>query len=182
MQSFLIIGEGVEELRKNLGAKILNFPIHKIEDIRELNRLLKLSFNEKTLIVCKNIQDASEETLNAFLKTLEEPQENIYFALTASNIAQVLPTIVSRCQVIKVGNKRDVTKSDFIEMNTIQKINFVEKIKDRSEAINFVEELMYYLYSQNTFDNLELILKTHTRLRASGNVNLQLLNLAISYK
>jgi hypothetical protein len=73
-------------------------------------------------------------------------------------------------------------RSEFLDLDKIQKINFVEKIKDREEAIKFVEDLMNYLHNENKFDNLELLLKTHTRLNASGNVNLQLANLAINFK
>lgn len=170
------------KLAERLQAKILEFPIQKIEDARNLNKLLRLSFNEKTLIVCRDIQNATEEALNAFLKNLEEPQENIYFALTTTNISQVLPTIVSRCQIIK-GERIDLkVKSEFLDMNKTQRLDFVSKIKERDIAINFVTDLIYYLHSEKIFDNMELLLKTRTRLNASGNVNLQLSNLAINYK
>ena len=101
MHAFLIIGDSTEDIEQRLKAKIIEFPIAKIDDTRELNKLLRLSFNEKTLIICRNIQNATEEALNAFLKNLEEPQERIYFALTAPSEKSVLSTIVSRCQVIR---------------------------------------------------------------------------------
>ena len=37
---------------------------------------------------------------NSFLKTLEEPPENVYFVLMARTQDSVLPTILSRCQVV----------------------------------------------------------------------------------
>lgn len=181
MHAYLIAGEDFTELATKLSAKVLEFPLQKIEDTRELNKLLRLSFNEKTLIVIKDIHTATEEALNAFLKNLEEPQENIYFALTTPSISLVLPTIVSRCQIVKIQSTQSPVHSDFLNMNTVQRLDFVGKIKDRSEAINFVENLMYYLHEKRDLKNMELILKTHTRLGASGNVNLQLANLAIHY-
>jgi DNA polymerase-3 subunit delta' len=37
---------------------------------------------------------------NALLKTIEEPPEGVVFVLLARSVASVLPTIVSRCQVV----------------------------------------------------------------------------------
>lgn len=182
MHAFLIVGQNTKDIQQNLKAKSLEFIIQKIDDVRELNKLLRLTFNEKTLIVIRNIEKASEEALNAFLKNLEEPQENIYFALTTPNISQVLPTIVSRCQIVKVRSTKYLIRSEFLDMIKMQKLEFVSKIKDRHEAIKFTENLMRYLQNNNDFDNLELILKTYTRLNANCNVNLQLSNLAINFK
>lgn len=187
MHAFLIIGNsGWGDLAKKLKAKILPFPIQKIDDIRSLNNLIRLHFNEKTLIVCENIHEATEEALNAFLKNLEEPQENIYFALTATSTASVLPTIVSRCQVIKTLNSKleILNKSqiqNFINSKTEQRIDFFDKIRVRNEAIEFVKSLVIYLHEKGELKNMEVLLETLTRLKANGNINLQLTNLAIKY-
>ncbi len=42
----------------------------------------------------------NREAANALLKTLEEPPERTFLILTASSLNALLPTIVSRCQVI----------------------------------------------------------------------------------
>src|SRR5687767_12906493 len=135
MHAFLIVGNSVSELSKKLDAKILEFPIAKIEDTRELNKLVRLSFTEKTLIVCRNIHNASTEAINAFLKNLEEPGQNIYFALTTPNISLVLPTIVSRCQVIRAANSIQSTADSqkielFLKMTKGQRLKYFDKIKD----------------------------------------------------
>lgn len=206
MHSFLIVGTNNEELKakseelaKQLKAKVLSFPIVKVEDTRNLNNLIRLSFNEPTLIVCDRINEAGEEALNAFLKNLEEPQENIYFALTSPSVRKVLPTIVSRCQVIKSTNKQ-ISKSTnedaekFLNMSIGEKLNCIDKIKDRNKAIELVDNSIIFLHSQlhsesvskawpfhnemvkykAQADNIEVALKTLTGLKANGNVNLQL--------
>ena len=95
MHAFLLISQNsdvesqIYGLSKKLHTKIMEFPLIKIDDVRSLNNLIRLEFNEPTLIVCKNINEAGEEALNAFLKNLEEPQENIYFALTAPSIRKL---------------------------------------------------------------------------------------------
>lgn len=193
MHAFLITGidkdgvqKEIENLSKRLDSKILSFPLAKIEDVRSLNDLLSLSFDRPTLIVSEQIENATEEALNALLKNLEEPQENIYFALTASSTKKVLPTIVSRCQIIKIANQKiQITNEDelekFIRMDSSQRLAFFDRIKDRAEAINFVERLIFFLHTQGELKNMELLIKTRTCLEANGTVNLHLTNLAIQY-
>ena len=57
------------------------------------------------------IPDASsmnEQAQNKLLKIIEEPPENTVFLLGLSNIKNILPTIVSRCIIIKIqGNNVD---------------------------------------------------------------------------
>jgi DNA polymerase-3 subunit delta' len=154
--------------------------------VRDLNSLIRLTLDTPTLIVCKNIHEAGTEALNAFLKNLEEPQENVYFALTAPSVRKVLPTIVSRCQVIRVSevkepeiNEAEISK--FITASPGQRLAFFDKIKDREEAREFVESLIFFLHKKKEFKNMEVLLKTLSGLNANGNVNLQLTNLVTKY-
>ncbi len=48
------------------------------------------------------IEDMNAEAMNALLKVLEEPPSSTLFFLTTSLIQSVLPTIISRCQVVKL--------------------------------------------------------------------------------
>lgn len=43
----------------------------------------------------------NEASANAFLKTLEEPPEDVIIVLLANDFRDVLPTIASRCQVVR---------------------------------------------------------------------------------
>ena len=158
MHAFLLIGTDQEKLKiqidnlaTKLHAKIMEFPLQKIDDVRSLNNLIRLEFNEPTLIVCKNINEAGEEALNAFLKNLEEPQENIFFALTAPSIKKVLPTIVSRCQIIKVQSTEYRVQSreveDFMKLTVGEKLAYIDKIKDRMKAMELAESLVNLLHS-----------------------------------
>ena len=127
MHAYLLINQDlnvksqIEDLAKKLNAKMLSFPIVKVEDTRNLNDLIRLSFNEPTLIICERINEAGDEALNAFLKNLEEPQENIYFALTAPSVRKVLPTIVSRCEIVKIRSTNiEIRNNIKIQMFKIQ--------------------------------------------------------------
>lgn len=52
------------------------------------------------IYIIENIEKMSINAANSILKFIEEPQENTYTILTTDNIHQILPTIISRCQVI----------------------------------------------------------------------------------
>jgi DNA polymerase-3 subunit delta' len=73
----------------------------KIDQIRELQREMALSPFEghwRVYILC-NFQQATPEAANCLLKTLEEPPSKVALILTATQAEDLLPTIVSRCQV-----------------------------------------------------------------------------------
>src|SRR4030042_3242891 len=200
MHAYLLIGretdnlrQTVEKLAKKLHSKIMEYPLVKIDDVRSLNNLIRLSFSEPTLIVCSNIHEAGEEALNALLKNLEEPQENIYFSLTAPSTGKVLPTIVSRCEIIRIRNMESADEGKeaekFISMGIGDKLAYIDKIKDRGKAIEFAENLVRFLHRNlhsqktglsETAKNLETISQTLNRIKANGNVSLNLTNMGVS--
>ncbi len=200
MHAYLLVGtdtkkikERTEVLSQNLGATILEYPIVKIEDVRNLNNFLRLAVLEPTAILIENIENAGTEALNAFLKNLEEPQDNLYFILTASSISKVLPTIVSRCQIIKITNNQTTKSTNeasekFLKMTAGEKFKEIEKIKDRGLALDFVNNLtdtLHVALHESGADlnkiskNLKITTETQNNLKANGNVSLQLTNLVI---
>ena len=200
MHAYLITGTNNQEVResslklaKKLNAKILEFPLNKIADTRELRNVTKLTFNEPTAIIIDQIDEATEEAVNAFLKNLEEPQENISYILTASSLAAVLPTIVSRCQIIKITNSKlqilNGNAKKFLELTIGERLAFIDKIKDRGEAKIIVENLIEVLHfnllnpAKNKLKiamDLEILIKTLNNLKSNGNIGLQLANMAIN--
>jgi DNA polymerase-3 subunit delta' len=73
-----------------------------IEQVRELQRQLSLSSlaGSGRVAVLEGVEGASEGAANALLKTLEEPARRVTLLLTASDVEDVRPTIVSRCEVL----------------------------------------------------------------------------------
>jgi DNA polymerase-3 subunit delta' len=69
-----------------------------INQIRNLiSTLNKSSFNKKPrLVLVDNIELLNINSVNALLKILEEPNDNIYFILINNN-KKILPTLKSRC-------------------------------------------------------------------------------------
>ena len=74
----------------------------KVEQVRELQGQLALKpFEGKWRVaVCLEFHDANDSAANALLKTLEEPASSVVLILTARSVEALLPTIVSRCEVI----------------------------------------------------------------------------------
>jgi DNA polymerase-3 subunit delta' len=76
----------------------------KIDSIRDLQRELSLSPNEgryRVALLC-NFERATTGAANALLKTLEEPASQVVLILTAADPGVLLPTIVSRCQILSL--------------------------------------------------------------------------------
>jgi DNA polymerase-3 subunit delta' len=76
----------------------------KVDQIREARRLLVLKPYQADYRVALflRFQEANENAANALLKTLEEAPSYAVLILTADNPEQLLPTIVSRCEVLRL--------------------------------------------------------------------------------
>lgn len=75
----------------------------KIDQVRELIHVLSLSpYNAKHKIaIIDNAELFTNEAANALLKTLEEPSPSSILILITSDLKRVLPTLISRCQIVR---------------------------------------------------------------------------------
>ncbi len=70
------------------------------------------------IYIIEEIENSSKEAINSILKMLEEPLENVYAIFTTSNLDRVLPTVISRCQVLKLNpNNRFAIERLYLENN-----------------------------------------------------------------
>jgi DNA polymerase-3 subunit delta' len=76
----------------------------KVDQVREVQRALSLKpFQSKYRVALfLRFQEANDNAANALLKTLEEAPSYAVLLLTADNPEQLLPTIVSRCEVLRL--------------------------------------------------------------------------------
>ena len=86
-------------------------PIINIDSVRSVIRKLAVSsFHSNFKIIIFWMADKmNEEASNMLLKTIEEPGDETVFILLTEDIRKLLPTIVSRCQVIgldRINKKR----------------------------------------------------------------------------
>jgi DNA polymerase-3 subunit delta' len=86
----------------------------KVDQIRETRRLLTLkpyAANYRVALFLR-FHEANDSAANALLKTLEEAPSYAVLILTADNPEQLLPTIVSRCEVLRLRS---------LQIETVQK-------------------------------------------------------------
>ena len=79
-----------------LGANI------KIDQIRTLLRRINLKTEDTAaqVLIIDGADKMTPDAANNLLKTLEEPPPRVHFILLAHQKAAVLPTIISRCQIV----------------------------------------------------------------------------------
>ena len=76
----------------------------KIDRVRELRHSLALKpyQSQHRIVIFRRFHEATEEASNALLKTLEEAPSYAILILTADSPEALLPTIVSRCEVLRL--------------------------------------------------------------------------------
>jgi DNA polymerase-3 subunit delta' len=105
-------GDEIEAIREQLAAKVadpyynLDIPratAIQIGQIRELRLALSrsLSGGRRRVVIVSEADMMNAQAQNAFLKTLEEPHSNTLIILTSSNASRLLPTVLSRCQIVR---------------------------------------------------------------------------------
>jgi DNA polymerase-3 subunit delta' len=97
----------------------------KKEDVQEvLGDFSKTPLEEKGIMVyiIHLVENMTVEAVNSLLKFLEEPTPNTYAILTTENEARLLPTIVSRCESMRMLlAPRDEVIADAISLGVEKK-------------------------------------------------------------
>lgn len=80
-----------------------------IDNIREITETVYFSsfMGGYKFYILDNFHEMSIEGCNAFLKTLEEPGENVVFFIITDNINRILPTIKSRSIQLRFGRLKN---------------------------------------------------------------------------
>ncbi len=153
----------------------------RIEQIRELSReiYLKPFENRKKIYIIDHVDKMTIEASNCLLKTIEEPPDYAMLILICMNTDSILPTIISRCQLIKFRlidsskirkmllNKIDLeeSKAELVSKLAQGSIGRAFKLISDKEYFDRREKLLGYLtriipgkYDSNFFINIEKIL------------------------
>ena len=107
--------------------------------------LNKSSFNKKPrFVLIDNIELLNINSVNALLKVLEEPNDNIFFILINSN-KKILPTLKSRCL-----NYNIILTSD-------QSFDITNKILDQNCTNLIHERIITVSYTHLTLPTILLV-------------------------
>src|SRR5205823_13409624 len=79
-----------------------NISVEQIRDVRQDGARRPIMGRHK-LYLMPAAEAMNEEAANTLLKTLEEPPGYVTLILMATSPTRVLPTILSRCQVVRFG-------------------------------------------------------------------------------
>lgn len=126
------------------------------------------------IYIIKDIETINMNAANSLLKFLEEPYPNVHALLTTSNISRILPTIVSRSQVVQFQSlnpnivRQDLQDAGFpVETSNILSaltnstqdaieianndyyLDLVQSIKEIYQNINIPEESLVIYISEN---------------------------------
>jgi len=170
MQSYLVVGETKEERFKqaekvsSIKYKVSSIDKIVLEDenvqsiginqIRHLQHQLQLKpySSSKKVAIIPEAEKLTIPAQNAMLKLLEEPPKDTIIILSSPTSEVLLPTVVSRCRIVKLPDKpqkeidQKIFNSQFSILNKILKAGVGERIKmadevakNRDDAIKFCQ-------------------------------------------
>ena len=124
--------------------------IIEVEQIRKMiNYTNKSSFdNSPRFILIDNIENLNQNSTNALLKIIEEPNENIFFILIHNNNKKIIPTLKSRCLTFNINLSFEETinitnlllKVNLFEIISKDLINYYNSPGEILDLINFSTE------------------------------------------
>lgn len=182
MQTFLILSENQDFIDQTLNKFILKNSVSMfdildfksaekigIDDIREIIRQsIKYPFKGKYKItVIRNFEFSTIEAQNSILKFLEEQPEFLTIFLISKNSQNILPTVLSRTQILKTRKIKPQEKLDLeilINGSISEKLNYIQnnittKEHARIFIVNLLETLEYYLLNLDDLNKSELTRK-----------------------
>jgi DNA polymerase III delta prime subunit len=126
---------------------------YTIENIRKINHFFSqkpIKFNTKIVLIV-DAQNLNLESQNALLKTLEEPPKDCYLILTCSHTHSLIPTIISRCHLIKTTPNS--TKSDSPPLTPLSSIKDNLLLSEKY-SLSSPETLIYLQDQLNIYHQL----------------------------
>ena len=82
----------------------INLDVGKIyvKQARELVQKTRIALKKNKVYIIYKASTMNEQAQNAFLKSLEEPNSSTFYILLVNNVHSLLPTVLSRSQILKI--------------------------------------------------------------------------------
>lgn len=147
-------------IQGNPDVYIFNDEQFLTDDVEKVVSILtsqKVSAHRFCIISCDRL-DAQVQ--NRLLKTIEEPHPGTYIVFIIPNSDQLLPTVLSRCQIISGDAHQGVSRiavDDFLKKSVADRFTFIEswtknkKDEDnvsKTEVLTFIDLLENKLWEQ----------------------------------
>jgi DNA polymerase-3 subunit delta' len=142
-----------------------------VGQIREMiNYTNKSIFNNMArFILIDNVENLNKNSVNALLKVIEEPNENVFFILINNSEKNILPTLKSRCLMFKISltfsESLNISNS-ILEKNVLEFVNYdlLSYYNSPGEIIslfNFAEEKSINLKHHTISSFINLIIENN---------------------
>ena len=131
------------DLDKDQSANIIN-----VSNVRRIKKFLELTShqsNGKKIVVLYNAEKLTVAASNALLKTIEEPPNDCLIILTINDLANILPTVTSRCRLVSFPKPTSKQAKEILEKTNnsdlIQNLNLynnspLELVDDKNMLLN----------------------------------------------
>jgi len=143
----------------------------KVIDISQIRKMItytnKSTFNNMDrFILIDNIESLNKNSVNALLKVIEEPNENIFFILINNNEKYILPTLKSRCLTFKINFTFDqsinilneILNENIFDLINPDLINYYSTPGEIINLINFSKDKNINLSDYTLFNFLILLI------------------------
>ncbi len=138
------INESLLKISENISKKSV-IPINFIREWKEFDSFKK---NKKVVIV-GDFENANIEAQNSALKILEEPSMDTLVILTTSDISRILPTIISRCIVLKLHPLHPENLSEIFNIDSLNKRNTIDFMKDYLDSYSLkIKDITNQFFTQ----------------------------------
>ena len=97
----------------------------------------------KRIYIIRDADKMRSETANSMLKFLEEPDNDIIAILMTNNYNNLLSTIISRCQVIRLNNVDAAVNDEELEKVVV---NFIKSIENSGIRSILNEQVLLFNY------------------------------------
>ncbi len=125
------------DLENDNNSNLIN--VSSVRDAKKFLELTSHQKNGKKIIVIFNAERLTVGASNALLKTIEEPPDNCLIFLTVKDIADLLPTITSRCRLISLCKPSiDEAKKFLLKTDNNDLIDYLELFN--SSPIELINE------------------------------------------
>ncbi len=121
-----------------------------IDKIRQIGNFINHSgaISKYKFIIIDAASELNKSSSNALLKILEEPLANNFLLLISHNLNKILPTIKSRCSLVRIGNlsfedfKKALAKKLATQILDTKELEFLSLISQNSPAtaLNFITD------------------------------------------
>jgi DNA polymerase III delta prime subunit len=162
-----------------------------VEQSKKIREFLSLRpYQSKSrVVVVESAHNMTHDAQNSLLKTLEEPPEQALILLAANSEHSLLPTILSRCEIVLLGSKEsgeskepevkqfahDIEKLISLSLN--DRFDYIEKLEDKEVFFKaFVEYFHHELFNEKKPDKHQLLefnkklIEAEEWYKANGNL------------